>query len=109
MININDYSSEDLQSLVNKMESSIAELQAENERLKEAQRWRIVANGELPETSNDEYSDNYVLAISIKSKEYDVGSYSPKHGWLNYDEQYHSWSREVTHWMPLPGLPEVEG
>ena len=29
MININDYSSEDLQDLVNKMESSIAELQAE--------------------------------------------------------------------------------
>ena len=44
MININDYTSESLQDLVNKMESSIAELQAGNERLKEAQRWRVVEN-----------------------------------------------------------------
>jgi len=48
MININDYTSENLQDVVDEMESRIVELEAENKRLKENQRWRIVANGKLP-------------------------------------------------------------
>jgi len=108
MININDYSSEDLQDVVDEMESRIAELEAENERLKEAQRWRIVANGELPVPFDEDGYDNNVLALSIESEEYDVGHCHPEYGWVDYDEGYHSWSREVTHWMPLPVLPEVQ-
>jgi hypothetical protein len=51
MININDYSSEDLQNLVNKMESSIAELE-------KAYRWISTTEGAPPEDKR------FVLAVN---------------------------------------------
>lgn len=100
MININDYTSESLQDLVNKMESSIAELQAENKRLKENQRWRIAANGKLPKIGIP------VLFLADWDSIYEGCTYDGKTIALYDLEDYED--SDITHWMPLPVLPKVQ-
>ena len=73
---------------LNVAESRIAELE-------EKQRWRVVANGELPE-GDDEYwvwFDDKFTGIKISG----YCDYSKQNGWDN--------TERVTHWMPLPEPP----
>ena len=101
MININDYTSENLQDVVDEMESRIVELEAENKRLKENQRWRIVANGKLPKIGIP------VLFLADWGSIYEGCTYDGKTIALYDLEDYED--SDITHWMPPPGLPEVEG
>lgn len=79
-----------LEKVVNKLEDYIAKLEAENAKLKEERRWIPVSEG-LPE----EFESVLVLL---------------KEGYMETDHIFVSeWScyHDVTHWMPLPDLPEV--
>lgn len=81
-----------LEKLVPDLKKRIAELE-------EKQRWRVVANGELPE-EEDEYwvwFDDKFTGIKISG----YCDYSKQNGWDN--------TERVTHWMPLPEPPIVYG
>ena len=72
----------------------VRELESENARLKDAQRWRVVANGELPK------KNGYYWARD------DFGGQGRI---LFYDGEWNKFTNlsYITHWMPLPELPEV--
>ena len=74
----------------------VRELESENARLKDAQRWRVVANGELPEEDGEYWVwfDDEFTGIKISG----YCDYSKQNGWDN--------TERVTHWMPLPPNPE---
>jgi len=81
----------DRPALVGELKSRIAELE-------EKQRWRVVANGELPEEDGEYwvwFDDEFT---GIKTSGY--CDYSKQNGWDN--------TERVTHWMPLPTPPEVQ-
>ena len=64
--------------------------------LEEKQRWRVVANGELPEEDGEYWVwfDDEFTGIKISG----YCDYSKQNGWDN--------TERVTHWMPLPPNPE---
>ena len=87
--------------------SRIARLEAEVERLREAQRWIPVSEG-LPEADKD------YKCVSINVLMFDNNSACAIEGWYNFsDGEWHNYLTnekflQVTHWMPLPEPPEVE-
>ena len=88
-----DYEEEiaELQDANTELHSRIAELE-------EKQRWRVVANGELPEEDGEYWVwfDDEFTGIKISG----YCDYSKQNGWDN--------TERVTHWMPLPPNPEVQ-
>lgn len=68
--------------------------------LEEAQRWRIVANGKLPKIGIP------VLFLADWGSIYEGCTYDGKTIALHDLEDYED--SDITHWMPLPGLPEVQ-
>ena len=86
---------------VTTLNAHIAELEAER-------RWRVVADGELPELGKE------VIFYDSKMERRLKGCLRKNGGveWLS-DEGYTFSSRDgryswITHWMPLPKLPEVQ-
>lgn len=87
----------DVVDALNAAESRIAELE-------EAQRWRVVADGELPEVKFEEHPYGKLHLVLVDSFIRDICLYSQMHN---------QWTRRgmdvtdnVTHWMPLPKLPK---
>ena len=78
----------------------VRELESENARLKDAQRWRVVANGELPKIRIP------VLFLADWGSIYEGCTYDGKNIALYDLEDYED--SDITHWMPLPVLPEVQ-
>ena len=80
----------------------VRELESENARLKDAQRWRVVANGELPE-------DGEVVLAAFENREILTATYYKHHeGFGGVENYWHieGWhSGNVTHWMTLPESP----
>ena len=79
----------------------IAELEAE-------QRWRVVADGELPELGKEVIFYDSIIERRLKGCLRKNGGVE----WLS-DEGYTFSSRDdryswITHWMPLPTPPEVQ-
>ena len=79
----------------------IAELEAER-------RWRVVADGELPELGKEVIFYDSIMERRLKGCLRKNGGVE----WLS-DEGYTFSSRDgrysrITHWMPLPKLPEVQ-
>jgi hypothetical protein len=71
--------------------------------LEEKQRWRVVADGELPEVYRDEDGDFIPFLVC----EGDGGNpFIAMYNGINW------WAGifvpDITHWMPLPELPEVQ-
>ena len=104
MINIDDYTYENLQDLVSCLESSIAELEA-------AQRW-IPVSERLPEENqivavidihgngrHSHISSLYEVAVWVEVKGDKMFRFIHGSNWSSCD---------VTHWMPMPTLPEVQ-
>lgn len=84
-----------------KAESRIAELEA-------SQRWRVVADGELPELGKEVIFYDSITERRLKGCLRKNGGVE----WLS-DEGYTFSSRDgrysrITHYMPLPKLPEVQ-
>ena len=102
-----DYEISNRELLVKQVE--ITALRAEIERLHAAQRrWRVVADGELPELGKE------VIFYDSKMEGLLKGCLRKNGGveWLS-DEGYTFSSRDdryswITHWMPLPTPPEVQ-
>ena len=99
MINIDDYTRDSLQDLVNDMDSRIVELEADNERLKESQRWRIIANGELPERD---------LEILTRFKGFNGVNYWGKTYLCEIDDWENVTFGIPVFWLPVPTLPELD-
>ena len=79
---------------LNAAESRIAELEA-------AQRWRVVANGELPEVYRNE--DGEFMPFLVCEGDGDrpfIAMYNGINWWAGI------FVPDVTHWMPLPPNPE---
>lgn len=79
------------------------ELRARIAELEEKQRWRVVADGELPEVYRDEDGDFIPFLVC----EGDGGNpFIAMYNGINW------WAGifvpDITHWMPLPELPEVQ-
>jgi hypothetical protein len=74
----------------------IAELEA-------AQRWRVVADGELPEVYRDE--DGEFIPFLVCEGDGDR-PFIAMYGGTNWHAGI--FVPDVTHWMPLPELPEVK-
>ena len=81
----------------------VRELESENARLKDAQRWRVVANGELPEVYRDE--DGEFIPFLVCEGDGDR-PFIAMYGGTNWHAGI--FVPDVTHWMPLPELPEVQ-
>ena len=75
-------------------EDDIRDLTARIAELEEKQRWRVVANGELPK-KNDYYWARDDFGGQGRILFYDGG-------WNKFTNLSY-----ITHWMPLPELPEV--
>jgi len=78
------------------LEDYIAELEA-------AQRWRVVANGELPEVYRNE--DGEFIPFLVCEGDGDR-PFIAMYGGTNWHAGI--FVPDVTHWMPLPGMPEAE-
>jgi hypothetical protein len=81
----------------------VRELESENARLKDAQRWRVVADGELPEVYRDEDGEFIPFLVCENDKDF---PYRALYDGLNWGDGM--FVADVTHWMPLPKLPEVQ-
>lgn len=81
---------------VGRLNTRIAELE-------EAQRWRVVADGELPEVYRDEDGKFIPFLVCENDKDY---PYRAIYDGLNWGDGM--FVADVTHWMPLPKLPEVQ-
>ena len=81
---------------LNVAESRIAELE-------EKQRWRVVAEGELPEVYRDEDGDfiPFLVCEGDGGNPF-VAMYNGIKWWAGI------FVPDITHWMPLPELPEVQ-
>jgi len=79
-----------------RIEKAQRELREYIDELEAAQRWRVVANGELPEEDGEYWVwfDDEFTGIKISG----YCDYSKQNGWDN--------TERVTHWMPLPPNPE---
>ena len=71
--------------------------------LEEKQRWRVVANGELPEVYRDE--DGEFIPFLVCEGDGDR-PFIAMYGGTNWHAGI--FVPDVTHWMPLPELPEVQ-
>ena len=86
---------------VDRLNARIAELEAER-------RWRVVADGELPELGKEVIFYDSIMERRLKGCLRKNGGVE----WLS-DEGYTFSSRDdryswITHWMPLPTPPEVQ-
>jgi len=78
---------------IQKLNKRIAELEA-------AQRWHVVGDGDLP------IAGKSIMFYDSSSKEIYRGVYTASHHWrANYFSEK---CGIVTHWMPLPKLPEAD-
>ena len=71
--------------------------------LEEAQRWRVVADGELPEVYRDE--DGKFIPFLVCEGDGGnpfIAMYNGINWWAGI------FVPDITHWMPLPSLPEVQ-
>ena len=86
----------DVVALIDDLREENANLTARIAELEEKQRWRVVANGELPEEDGEYWVwfDDEFTGIKISG----YCDYSKQNGWDN--------TERVTHWMPLPPNPE---
>ena len=92
-IAIDDWNTRPIEDALN---ARIAELEA-------AQRWRVVANGELPEVYRNE--DGEFIPFLVCEGDGDrpfIAMYNGINWWAGI------FVPDVTHWMPLPALPEVK-
>ena len=71
--------------------------------LEEKQRWRVVANGELPEVYRDE--DGEFIPFLVCEGDGDR-PFIAMYGGTNWHAGI--FVPDVTHWMPLPESPEVQ-
>ena len=81
----------------------VRELESENARLKDAQRWRVVADGELPEVYRDEDGDFIPFLVCEGDGGY---PFIAMYDGINWRAGI--FVPDITHWMPLPELPEVQ-
>ena len=86
----------DVVALIDDLREENANLTARIAELEEKQRWRVVANGELPEEDGEYWVwfDDEFTGIKISG----YCDYSKQNGWDN--------TERVTHWLPLPPNPE---
>ena len=71
--------------------------------LEEAQRWRVVADGELPEVYRDE--DGKFIPFLVCEGDGGnpfIAMYNGINWWAGI------FVPDITHWMPLPSLPEAQ-
>ena len=79
------------------------ELRARIAELEEKQRWRVVADGELPEVYRDEDGDFIPFLVCEGDGVHPfIAMYNGRNWWAGI------FVPDITHWMPLPELPEVE-
>ena len=90
----------DVVALIDDLREENANLAARIAELEEKQRWRVVANGELPKIGIP------VLFLADWGSIYEGCTYDGKTIALYDLEDYED--SDITHWMPLPGLPEVQ-
>ena len=76
-------------------------LQARIAELEAAQRWRVVADGELPEVYRDEDGEFIPFLVCENDKGF---PYRALYDGLNWGNGM--FVADVTHWMPLPELPK---
>ena len=84
-------------------EDDIRDLTTRIAELEEAQRWRVVADGELPEVYRDE--DGKFIPFLVCEGDGGnpfIAMYNGINWWAGI------FVPDVTHWMPLPSLPEVQ-
>ena len=87
----------------NSLSGYIEELESRIAELEEAQRWRVVADGELPEVYRDE--DGKFIPFLVCEGDGGnpfIAMYNGINWWAGI------FVADVTHWMPLPSLPEVQ-
>ena len=97
------YKTKMLKNYVGIMQGRIELLTARIAELEAAQRWRVVANGELPEVYRDE--DGEFIPFLVCEGDGDrpfIAMYNGINWWAGI------FVPDVTHWMPLPELPEVQ-
>ena len=71
--------------------------------LEEKQRWRVVADGELPEVYRDEDGDFIPFIVCEGDGVHPfIAMYNGRNWWAGI------FVPDITHWMPLPELPEVQ-
>lgn len=93
-----DYEISNRELLVKQVE--ITALRAEIERLHAAQRWHVVDDGDLPIVGKS------IMFYDSSSEEIYRGVYTASHHWrANYFSEK---CGTVTHWMPMPKLPEAQ-
>ena len=81
-------------------EYDIHDLTARIAELEEKQRWRVVADGELPEVYRDEDGDFIRFLVCEGDGGYPfVAMYNGKNWWAGI------FVPDITHWMPLPESP----
>ena len=79
------------------------ELRARIDELEGAQRWRVVADGELPEVYRDEDGDFIPFLVCEGDGGHPFRSmYNGVNWWAGI------FVPDITHWMPMPTLPEQE-
>jgi len=89
--------------IINSLKKEIEELNARIAEFEEKQRWRVVADGELPEVYRDE--DGEFIPFLVCEGDGDrpfIAMYNGINWWAGI------FVPDVTHWMPLPELPEVQ-
>jgi hypothetical protein len=92
----------DVVALIDDLREENANLTARIAELEEKQRWRVVADGELPEVYRDEDGEFIPFLVC----ENDKGCpYRALYDGLNWGDGM--FVADVTHWMPLPEPPEV--
>ena len=83
----------------------VRELESENARLKDAQRW-IPVSERLP----DNWESVLTIDISKSTRDMVTAFYNPETSlWSTHFSMYSDSDLWVTHWMPLPESPIVYG
>ena len=85
------------------MAKGVLDLKARIAELEEKQRWRVVADGELPEVYRDE--DGEFIPFLVCEGDGDR-PFIAMYGGTNWHAGI--FVPDITHWMPLPELPEVQ-
>jgi len=89
--------------IINSLKKEIEELNARIAEFEEKQRWRVVADGELPEVYRDE--DGEFIPFLVCEGDGDR-PFIAMYGGINWHAGI--FVPDITHWMPLPELPEVQ-
>jgi hypothetical protein len=86
------------------------ELRTRIAELEEKQRWRVVANGELPEFGTSILFYDSILERTNKGTCTALNRDKTNLQWLTDDGIYYHGNRceYITHWLPLPEPPEVQ-